>query len=255
MTTPPGKRRSREQIVSSLRQPQKPAAAPTQASTTVYRRMRAGTNSARERVGASATRSYRQRHLHPAAQPLPVGIATALFAGGLLAVAGVDLYLIAIAAPVACALAYGAAQATIGTVVRRRSRDELDLAAAFDQLVEGAARELPEATLAQLNRIKALLTGLLAELPDLRESGTLSSDDAFFVRQVVARYVPDAVTPYLAMPAAGRRAGAPAQSAERLLDEQLAMIEEKLAALGQRAQEAQLDRLRRNRSFLERKLR
>ena len=248
-------RRSRDQIVKSLRNPPKPEAPPAQARATLYRKVRISGASARQRVGVSAAQAYRA-HLHAFAQPMSIGVAAAIAAGGALAAAGIDLYLIAVAAPLVWLSAYGAASATIGSVARRQSRDEIELAGALDQLVESAARDLPDGTVERLGRLKALLVRLLAGLPELRRQAVLSGDDAFFVRQVVGRYVPDALAPYLALPAARRAdAGASGESPERMLNEQLELIEEKLAALVQRADEAQLDRMRRNRSFLERKLR
>jgi len=255
MAHPPAKPRSRDQIVKSLLKPQKAQASPTQAGAALQRRLRTTGVSARERVGDNAARVYR-RNLRASAQPLPAGILSALAVGGGLAVVGIDLYVIAVAIPLVCVVAYGAANGMIGSVARRNAKDELDLAGAFDRLVESAARDLPDATLDRLVRIKGLLVRLLAELSELREHGVVSMDDAYFVRQVVARYAPDALAPYLAMPAARRSDPAsPTESAERLLNEQLDMIEEKLSALVQKADQAQLDRMRRNRSFLERKLR
>ena len=92
----------------------------------------------------------------------------------------------------------------------------------------------------RLNRIRELVPGLIC--------ADLSADDAFFVRQAVARYIPDALAPYLALPAA-RRA-----EHDGLLDGQLKMIEDKLAALTESAHQAQLERLKQNRTFLNRKL-
>jgi hypothetical protein len=92
-------------------------------------------------------------------------------------------------------------------------------------------------------------------MPRLRDTGALGGDDVFFVRQAVARYVPDALKPYLALSAEGRALRTPAgDDPERMLNEQLELLTQKLAALTTRADEAQLDTLRRNRTFLDRKV-
>jgi hypothetical protein len=222
------KRRTRDSIVQSLLQPAQ-LATPRQA-----RRVRLDA-SAEERVAASVSQAYRAT-----VRPLPAGIVCAAVAGAALALTGSDLVLVAIAVPLACVAGYGVASMVNRTAARSSAKSELELAAAFDRLVE-AAGELPASALERLKRVKELLPGLIC--------APLPADDAFFVRQAVARYLPDALAPYLALPAA-RRAGQ-----EGLLDGQLKMIEDKLAALAETAHQAQLERLRQNRSFLERKLR
>ena len=101
----------------------------------------------------------------------------------------------------------------------------------------------------------AVLVRLLPELPQLRDSGALGGDDAFFVRQTVARYVPDALGPFLALSVEGRtRKPADGNDAERLLNEQLDLLVQKLARLSTLADEARVETLRRNRTFLDRKV-
>lgn len=216
--------RTRAGIVNALLRPPQPA--PGRQARPV--RLEA---SAEERVAASVSQAYRAT-----VRPLPAGIVCAVAAGAALAWSGVDLVLVAIAVPLACVAGYGVVSMVNRTAARRSAKGELELAAAFDRLLEAAGTEVP-----RLNRIKALLPGLICV--------QLSADDAFFVRQAVARYIPDALAPYLALPAA-RRA-----EQDGLLDGQLKMIEDKLAALAESAHQAQLERLRQNRSFLERKLR
>jgi hypothetical protein len=96
---------------------------------------------------------------------------------------------------------------------------------------------------------------LLPDLPQLRASGALTGDDAFFVRQTVARYIPDALGPYLALSVEGRaRKPADGVDPERLLNEQLDLLAQKLATLSTLADDARLDTLRRNRAFLDRRV-
>jgi hypothetical protein len=218
------KRRTRDGIVQSLLQPAQPAA-PRQA-----RRVRLDA-STEQRVAASARQAYRGT-----LKPLPTGIVCAVVAGAALALTGADLVMLAVAVPLACVAGYGVVSALNAAAARRGAKNELELAAAFDRLVGASGTDNP-----RLERIKELLPGLIC--------APLSADDAFFVRQAVARYIPDALAPYLALPPARRveQAG--------LLDEQLKMVEDKLAALAQAADQAQLERLRQNRAFLERKLR
>lgn len=251
-----GKRRSRAQIVESLRKQEKPAApAATAARASAYRKMHAIGTSARDQVGANAARLYRQAKLPPLAQPLPVAIGAAFAAGAAMILGEFEVFVIAAAVPVICLLAYGAMSGTVGSLARGRAREELDLAAAFDRLVDSAARDLPEKALTLLKEIKAQLVRLLANLPQLRERGILTADDQFFVRQAVARYVPDAVGPYLSIPADRRVGGGVSENdPEHLLSEQLELVLQKLRALVQRADEVNLDTLRKNRTFLSRKI-
>src|SRR5688572_29201670 len=146
-------KRSREQIIRSLRQPRQDAP-PAQAKAALARQVRVAGASARDRVGVSAAQAYRSRRLHASAQPLSIGAAGAIAAAGALVAVGVDLYLIAVAVPVACVVAYGAASAAVGSVARRQARDEIELAGAFDRLLESAARELSDAHMEKLGRLK-----------------------------------------------------------------------------------------------------
>ena len=251
----PAKRRSRAQIVESLRKPLAPQPPASAARTAAVQRVRHVGQAARAQVSANVSRAYRQARLSPLLRPLPVGVGTALAVGAGMALSGAGIFLLAIAVPVACLLAYGAAESAVGTAARRQAKDEIELAGAYDRLVEASARDLPESALERLARIKALLVRLLPELPQLRDSGALAGDDAFFVRQTVARYVPDALGPFLALSVEGRtRKPAGGDDAERLLNEQLDLLAQKLSALSTRADEARLETLRRNRTFLDRKL-
>lgn len=252
MTT---RRRSKAQIVQSLLKPTPRPSQATSARSAAVRRLHQMGAGAREQVRANAARAYRRAKLNPLVSPLPVGIGAALGVGGAMALAGAEIFVIAIAVPLACLLAYGVTDSTVTTAARRRLKDEIDLATAFDRVIEGAARDIPESTLERLRQIKALLVRLLADMPNLRDSGALGGDDIFFVRQAIARYVPDALGPYLALSAEGRARKSPSgEDPERLLNEQLDLLETKLASLTQRADDAQLETLRRNRTFLDRKV-
>lgn len=248
------KRRSKAQIVQSLLKPAS-RTPPSAARSAAVRRVHRMGHSAREQVRANATRAYRRAKLNPLAGPVPLGVGAALVVGAGMALAGAEIFLVAIAVPVACLVAYGAADGVVARAARRRARDEIELAGAFDRLVEGAARDLPDSTIEALSKMKTLLVRLLPDMPNLRDSGALTGDDVFFVRQAVARYVPDAISPYLALSAEGRaRKSAAGDDPERLLNEQLELLAQKLGALAQRADEAQLETLRRNRTFLDRKV-
>jgi hypothetical protein len=249
------KRRTRAQIVQSLLKPaQRPAQAGTVRSAAVRRIHRMGPG-ARDQVSANATRAYRHAKLNPLVRPLPIGIGAALGVGAAMAVAGIEVFLVAIAVPLVCLVAFGAADSVVATAARRRAKGEIELAAAFDRLVETAARDLPESTLERLRMIKTHLVQLLPDMPSLRESGALGGDDVFFVRQAIARYVPDALSPFLALSAEARtRRSPPGEDPEHLLNGQLDLLAQKFASLATRADEAQLETLRRNRTFLDRKV-
>ena len=249
------KHRSKAQIVQSLLKPAPRRPAAGVAKTAAVRRSHQLGHGARDQVSANVARAYRQVRLKPLARPMPIGIGAALAVGATMALAGVEVFLVAIAVPVAWLLAYGAADGAVTTAARRQAREEIELADAFDRIVEASARDLPESALERLGRIKALLVRLLPDLPQLRDSGALAGDDAFFVRQTVARYVPDALGPYLALSPEGRaRKSADGADPGRLLNEQLDLLAQKLAALSTLADEARLETLRRNRTFLDRKV-
>jgi hypothetical protein len=248
-------RRTKAQIVQSLLKPAQRRPQGGIAKSAAVRRIHKMGHGAREQVRANAARAYRRAKLNPLVSPLPIGIGAAVGVGGAMALFGMEIFLIAIAVPLACLLAYGVADSTVATAARRRVREEIDLAATFDRVVEGAAREVPESTLERLRQIKTHLVRLLADMPNLRDSGALGGDDVFFVRQAIARYVPDALGPYLALSIEGRmRKSDSGDDPERLLNEQLELLMHKLASLAKRADEAQLETLRRNRTFLDRKV-
>lgn len=249
------KPRTRAQILESLRKPTARQPVAGKAKTAAVRRLHSMGQAARDQVSTQVARTYRQARLKPLARPMPIGVGAALAVGAAMAFAGAEVFLVAIAVPAAWLLAYGAADGAATSAARRQAREEIELASAFDRLVDASARELPESARERLGRIKALLVRLLPELPQLRESGALAGDDAFFVRQTVVRYVPDALGPFLALSAEGRsRKTADGDDPVRLLDEQLDLLASKLAALSTLADKARLDTLRRNRAFLDRKV-
>jgi len=153
-------------------------------------------------------------------------------------------------------MVYGAMSAAIGSIAQRRAKEELDLAAVFDRLVETSATSLPPATIERLEQIKLHLVRLLGELRELQDCGALSHDGVHFVRQSVLRYIPDAISPFLSL-SPQRRAehASDAPSPADILDEQLELICAKLRSLAAAADEAHVEELRRNKTFIERRIR
>jgi hypothetical protein len=252
----PVKKRTRLQIVQSLTRPE-PARAP--AASTRKRSIRKHYtlgSPAREQVGSMATATFGARRLHPAARPLSVGVGAALATGTALLVSGVESFLVIAAVPLVCAVAYGTMSGVIGSIAQRQAKEELDLAGAFDRLVETSAAGLPPATIECLKQIKLHLVRLLGELRELQECGALSHDDVHFIRQSVVRYVPDAISPFMAL-SPERRAQDASQSPSPagILDEQLDLICAKLQSLAASADDAHLENLQRNKTFIERRIR
>jgi hypothetical protein len=185
-------------------------------------------------------------------QPHLGGIA--LVAGALVPwLAGASLVVVA----VAFAALYGVGYAAARSVARRRRSQRLapvvDLAGQFDRFVAAQATRLPPDAAASLHRIKALLARVLPALAD--PGAALTQEEAAFAREAVARYLPDAVRPFLALPPdrAEVAAGPEARTPRALLVEQLEMVERELARIDERLAAARAGELARNRELIERR--
>ncbi|HEY1289586.1 MAG TPA: hypothetical protein VGF58_14765 [Burkholderiales bacterium] len=160
--------------------------------------------------------------------------------------------------------AAGAALYAVGYVAMRRyarrGRTErlapaIELAGKFDEFVAAQLPRLPEAAAESLQRIKTLLARVLPALGDARASAALTQEEAFFAREAISRYLPDAVRPFLALAPdrADAAAGPGARSPRDLLLEQLAMVERELARIDERLAAATAEELARNKKLLERR--
>lgn len=158
----------------------------------------------------------------------------------------------------------GAALYVVGYVATRhytrRRRSELiapavELAGKFDEFVAAQLPRLPEEANASLQRIKALLGRVLPALGDPHASAALTQEETFFARAAVARYLPDAVRPFLALPPdrVDAAAGPGAKTPKTLLLEQLAMVERELARIDERLAAGTAEELARNKKLLERR--
>jgi len=186
------------------------------------------------------------------------------FAGlGLACAAAASLALIRASLPVIATA--GAALYVVGYVAMRRytqrGRTErmapaIELAGKFDEFVAAQIPRLPDAANESLQRIKTLLARVLPALGDPHASAALTQDEAFFAREAISRYLPDAVRPFLALaPERADPAGPDAPSPRILLLEQLAMVERELARIDERLAAATAAELARNKKLLERRTR
>lgn len=184
---------------------------------------------------------------------LEAGLAAAALGAGLWLV-GLGWGSTAVGATLGYGLGLGLARAHRARRLRASWRDGLELAKQFDRLVAAWAPRLPEDALATLRELKRALAPLLPALSG--PHGTLATDDAFFIRQAIVRYIPDAVNPFLALPAdqvARQLPGHDATPTDLLLG-QLALLGTRLREIGERQVLAQAGALARNKRFLERKL-
>ncbi|HEU0199385.1 MAG TPA: hypothetical protein VFR86_03030 [Burkholderiaceae bacterium] len=147
------------------------------------------------------------------------------------------------AATVAYALAAGVLSFWARRSIARQTRNEIDLAAAFDRVVAGAD-DLPPTSTAALDAIRNTLASLLPRLPAARAAGGIGDDDLYFVRATIQRYLPDAVATWRQLPA-----DRPPE-ADGSLRQQLTDIAERLAAIEMRLNAHLTQRLERNRKLI-----
>jgi len=124
---------------------------------------------------------------------------------------------------------------------------EFDTAEAFDALASKCIGLLPTEAQNALAELKRRLIPLLSDLALARSGGGLSDDDAFFVHELVRRYLPDALEPYLAI-------REHRSEADKVLVDQLTLLSQRLSDIVRSRDVAHEGQLVRNKSFLERKL-
>lgn len=131
----------------------------------------------------------------------------------------------------------------------------IELAGKFDEFLAAQIPRLPDAANTSLQRIKTLLARVLPALDNPVASAALTQEETFFAREVVSRYLPDAVRPFLALAPdrADAVTGSDARSPRVLLLEQLAMVERELARIDERLAAAASAELARNKKLLERR--
>jgi hypothetical protein len=163
---------------------------------------------------------------------------------------GVPAWLLGVGLPLAVAASAGAYALTAGVLsfrfrrsVVQQTRNEIDLAAAFDQLV-ASADDLPPASTAALDAIGNTLATLLPRLAAAHAAGGISDGDLYFVRASIQRYLPDAFATWRQLPADRPPA------AEDSLRQQLADIAARLAAVDASLNAHLTQRLERNRKLI-----
>ncbi|WP_338848666.1 hypothetical protein V8J88_07095 [Massilia sp. W12] len=134
-------------------------------------------------------------------------------------------------APVAalCSVAALAAGAALGWACARKpaaaqAQDMLALAQQFDQDLLAHTAQLPEQARAVLAQIQAELTFILPLMAQ-DAPGLYDVQEAFFVRQSISAYLPQALKTYLQLPPPARDA-----NAQAALTQQCALVLEKLQA-------------------------
>lgn len=227
----------------------------------------------RKPVAAEALRrAALARDIQALGTPLAAQVATRAAAGdrylrphltGLaLACAAMVLPLVGASPPVVAIVAatmYVVGYAVARVYAQRRRSDRIapavELASQFDEFVAERVPRLPEDANASLQRIKALLARVLPALGDPDASASLTQEETFFAREAVARYLPDAVRPFLAIPAdrADVAVGPEGQTPRAQLVEQLGMVERELARIDERLAVGKAAELARNRKLLERR--
>jgi hypothetical protein len=228
--------------------PQKPVAAEALRRAALARDLQALGTPLAAQVATRAAAEGRKLRPHLA------GLALACSAM-VLALVGASLPVVALAAAALYVAGYAVAQA----YARQRRADRIapavELAARFDEFVAEHIPRLPAEANASLQRIKTLLSRVLPVLGDPGASAALTQEEAFFAREAVARYLPDAVRPLLQIPPerAGVAAGSDARTPRTLLVEQLGMVERELARIDERLAAGRAGELARNRELLERR--
>lgn len=123
------------------------------------------------------------------------------------------------------------------------------LRARLDELLESARPALPAASVERLQRIRASIDEVLPRLV----ASTSGNDDLYIVRETVLRYLPETLGNYLALPALFRttysvRNG---KTAQALLGEQLAVLDEQLQQVVTNVARGDVEALLANGRFLE----
>jgi len=173
-----------------------------------------------------------------------------------LALIGASLPAIGVAAAALYVVGYMAMRRYTRQRQTERKAPAIELAGKFDEFVATQMPRLPEAANESLQRIKTLLARVLPALGDPQASAALTQEEAFFAREAVFRYLPDAVRPFLALAPerADAAAGPEARSPRILLLEQLAMVERELERIDERLAAATAAELARNKKLLERRI-
>lgn len=172
-----------------------------------------------------------------------------------LPLAGASLLATAAAVPVLYVVGFLVARSQRRKRALRSMDEELFVADAFDVFVAAHASRLPAEAAESLRSIKAALGRVLPRLQTTESRAALHADDLFFLTQVPSRYLPDAVEPFLALPAdatATAVAGHDKSPRELLLD-QLSIVGQTLDRIEEKLHRAEADRLARNRTLLERR--
>lgn len=123
---------------------------------------------------------------------------------------------------------------------------EIASAQAFDTFLQTRGTKLPNTAVAILQGIRGDLAALLAALPLGRSVGVFNPDEASMVHSLIARYLPDAVDPYLALTA-------PSAEQQDLLSRQLNLMAQMIRKLRAKLEDDHARRLIRNAQFLERR--
>lgn len=149
------------------------------------------------------------------------------------------------------ALAYAVARLFLKQRLHRTMHQEIDIAAAFDNIVERHLPALPDKAAAGLLQLRQTLATLLPALALAKTHGWQHDDDNFFLEQLTQRYLPDALGEFSMLPAAAGT-GEHRQQAEALLLEQLEKLQLRVERITANLAAFQLARMQQHGKFLAR---
>jgi hypothetical protein len=180
--------------------------------------------------------------------------AAALAATAAFAYAGLQASTVSALAGVAllALAAFGARRPSAQEIAARPICDAATLQR-VDRLIGEVSAELPPDALAHLANIQATLTRLARPLAQLADDPAFSAEDRYYISATLARYLPDSLAAYLALPAAQRRmplAEGDGKTAEQLVSEQLRDLAAELALRERRLAECVAGALLRQSRFI-----
>ena len=139
----------------------------------------------------------------------------------------------------------------MGQLIETKDVEQLD--AALHRLADDAPQDL----LDRLARLKELIARCVALVASSKDPGSMGTEDQFFIRESVRRYLPDSIASYLRVPQKDRASLMidDGKTASDLIHAQLDMIEQQLAAKEIRLTQAAGESLMRQQRFLASKTR
>ncbi|MGZ8242292.1 hypothetical protein [Methylomagnum sp.] len=152
---------------------------------------------------------------------------------------------------------------TCGAVLWRQARETrfghlnepLDLAAEFDRLAHSQETAWPETVTEAMAELRQTLARLLPIFPAALDDGSLDLQDAFFIRQTILSYLPDALNRFAEIPAAYRHQpqATSGRTPEQALAAQITSLTRKLVVIESGLASARARRLEVQARFIDHK--